>query len=77
MNRDALTISQVLRDLGPRQRQEVVSEALAAALQDMPEEERGKIQKMAEELSDRIRNVGDRIALEILGVIGTLWARQS
>jgi hypothetical protein len=77
MNRDTATINQVLRDLSPRQRQEIVSEALLAALQDMPDEERRKIQKMAEELSDRIRNVGNRIALEVLGVIGTLWARQS
>ena len=73
---DALTIAQVLRGLGPREREEITAAAFEAALQALPEADRLAIQRLASVLSDRVRGIGDRMALEVLGAIGVLWAGQ-
>jgi hypothetical protein len=71
---DALTIAQVLRGLGPREREEITAAAFDAALQALPEADRLAIHRLANVLSDRVRGIGDRMALDILGAVGVLWA---
>ena len=73
---DALIIAQVLRGLGPREREEIMAAAFAAALQALPEAARLAIRRLANVLSDRVRGIGDRMALEVLGAVGVLWAGQ-
>lgn len=73
---DALTIAQVLRGLGPREREEITTAAFETALQALPEADRLAIQRLANVLSDRVRGIGDRMALEVLGAVGVLWAGQ-
>jgi len=71
---EALAIAQVLRDLGPREREEITAAAFEAALQALPEAERLAIRRSAEALTGRVRGVGGRMALSILGAVGILWA---
>ena len=71
---DALTVAQALRDLGPRERDEITGAVFNAALQALPEADRLALQRLANTLSDRVRGVGDRMALDILGAVGVLWA---
>lgn len=73
---DALIIAQVLRGLGPREREEIMAAAFEAALQALPEADRLAIRRLANVLSDRVRGIGDRMALEVLGAVGVLWAGQ-
>ena len=73
---NALTIAQILRDLGPREREEITAAAFEAALQALPKADRLVLQRLADVLSDRVRGIGDQTALAILGAIGTLWAGQ-
>lgn len=73
---DALTIAQVLHGLGPREREEITTAAFDAAFQALPEADRLAIQRLANVLSDRVRGIGDRMAMEVLGAVGVLWAGQ-
>jgi len=72
----ALTVAQVLRDLAPREREVITTAAFEAALQALPAADRLALQRLANTLSDRVRDVGDRMALDILGAVGVLWAGQ-
>ena len=73
---DAITVAQVLRGLGPREREEITAAAFEAALQALPEADRLAVQRLGNVLSDRVRGIGDRMALEVLGAVGLSWAGQ-
>jgi hypothetical protein len=76
---DALTVAQVLRDLGPREREEITTAAFESALQALPEVDRMAVQRTAGKLSGRVRGIGNRTALATplgVGAIGVLWAGQ-
>lgn len=73
---DALAVAQVLRNLGPREREEIAAAAFEAALQALPEADRLALRGLATQLSDRVRGIGERTALSILGAVGVLWAGQ-
>lgn len=75
-NVDALTVAQVLRGLGPREREEITTATFEAALESLPEADRVALQRLVKVLSDRVRGVGDQMALDILGAVGVLWAGQ-
>jgi hypothetical protein len=70
---DVLAVAQVLRGLGPREREEIAIAAFESALQALPEADRLVLERMAARLSGRVRGIGDQKALAILGAIGLLW----
>ena len=71
---EALAVAQALRNLGPREREEMTVAAFEAALAALPEAERLAVRRSAEALTGRVRGVGDRMALSIVGAIGVFWA---
>jgi hypothetical protein len=73
-NGDTPTVAQVLRALGPREREEMITAAFALALEALPEADRAALRRMARDLSEQWRGIGERMALSILGAIGVLWA---
>lgn len=74
---DARTVTQILRDLPPRERDEVLAGAVTSALAALPEADRAALKRMAGDLTDTVRGIGDRTALAVLGAIGMLWAGRS
>jgi len=74
INAEALAVAQALRNLGPREREEITNAAFEAALATLPEAERLAVRRSAEALTGRVRGVGDRMALSIVGAVGVFWA---
>jgi hypothetical protein len=72
-NGDAATVRQVLKNLEPRARQQLLAECLASAFETLPASEQNALRAMQQALADQIRNLGDKTTLEILGAMGLLW----
>jgi hypothetical protein len=71
---DVTILQRILRDLEPDTRQQLLAECLASALAALPTSEQKAIRAMQGALAGRIRNLGDKRALEILGAVGRLWS---
>jgi hypothetical protein len=74
LNGDTPTVTQALRALGPREREELTAAAFASALEALPEADRAALRRMTRDLSEQWRGIGERMALSVLGAIGVLWA---
>ncbi len=67
-------VSKALRRLSYRERTQLTKEAIAQAIENLPEPDCHAIPAIADELAASMNKMGSLLALEVLAAVGMLWS---